>query len=106
MSTTTPDTGAEPLDLTRAERWVLHDVMLRELEAAAEAEESPPWWAHAVLEQVEANDLALTCFEAWRIKRALETYVKDAPERDLEPTASVIDQLDAAYEAPPATVLG
>jgi hypothetical protein len=106
MSTTMPDTCAEPVDLTRAEQWVLHDVMLRELEAAAEAEQSPPWWAHAVLEQVEEGDLTLTCFEAWRVKRALEAYVEDAPERDLRPTWSLIDQLDAAYEAPPLTVRG
>jgi hypothetical protein len=105
MSTTT-DTCAEPVDLTRAEQWVLHDVMLRELEAAAEAEQSPPWWANAVLEQVEESDLALTCFEAWRVERALEAYVEDAPDRDRQPTRSLIDQLKAAYEGAPATVQG
>jgi hypothetical protein len=80
--------------------------MLRELEAAAEAEQSPPWWANAVLEQVEEGNLALTCFEAWRVGRALETYVEDAPDRDRQPTRSLIDQLEAAYEGAPATVRG
>lgn len=106
MSTTTTDTGAEALDLTRAERWVVHAVMLRELEAAAEADRTPPWWAHAVLEQVEDDELSLTCFEAWRVTRALEAYLDDAPDRDVESARSVIDRLDAAYEAPPVAVQG
>lgn len=102
MSTTTADTDAGALDLTRSEQWVLHHAMLQELEAAAAAEEPQPWWALAVLEQVEADGaLALTCFEAWRVERSLRSYASDAPARDAEPARDIADRLDDAYGSTP-----
>ena len=103
MSTTT-DTGAEALELTRSEQWVLHDVMLRELEAAEESDRSPPWWALAVLEQVEGGALTLTCFEAWRVRHAVQSYVDEAPDRDRSVARSILDRIGEAYRSPPAAV--
>ncbi|NHN47056.1 hypothetical protein G9464_05520 [Halostella sp. JP-L12] len=103
MSTTTAS-DAEALELTRTEQWVLHDVMLRELEAAEESDRSPPWWALAVLEQVESDALSLTCFEAWRVKRAVQSYVERAPDRDRSPARTLLGRIEAAYRSPPAAV--
>jgi hypothetical protein len=103
MSLTT-DSGAEALELTRSEQWVLHDVMLRELEAAEESGRSPPWWALGVLKQVEEDALTLTCFEAWHVKRTVQSYVDEAPDRDQSPARSILDRIGAAYRSPPATV--
>jgi hypothetical protein len=103
MSLTT-DSGAEALELTRSEQWVLHDIMLRELEAAEESGRSPPWWALGVLKQVEEDALTLTCFEAWRVKRTVQSYVDEAPDRDQSPARSILDRIGAAYRSPPATV--
>ena len=103
MSTTT-DTGGRALELTRSEQWVLHDVMLRELEAAEESDRSPPWWALAVLRQVEGDALTLTCFEAWRVKRAVESYADEAPDRDRSPALSILDRIGEAYRSPPTPV--
>jgi len=104
MSTSTADTDAGALDLTRSEQWVLHHAMLCELEAAADADESEPWWAIAVLEQVETDGaLALTCFEAWRVTRSLRSYAADAPDRDVDAAEAVAERLSAAYESPPLT---
>ncbi|WP_135821394.1 DUF7853 family protein [Halostella litorea] len=102
MTETTADACAGTLDLTRSEQWVLHHAMLRELEAAADDGETEPWWAIAVLEQVESQGtLSLTCFEAWRVKRSLRTYADDAPARDVDAAEDVAGRLSAAYESPP-----
>lgn len=102
MSTTSTAACAGALDLTRSEQWVLHHAMLQEIEAALTDGESEPWWAIAVLEQVEADGTpSLTCFEAWRVERALRSYADDAPERDTAVARDLADRLATAYEVPP-----
>ena len=102
MSTTTTDARPGAFELTRSEQWVLHHAMLEELEAAVSEGESEPWWALAVLEQVESDGgPSLTCFEAWRVKESLRAYAERAPERDVDAAREVADRLAAAYESPP-----
>ena len=122
MSASTSAAGAVPTDdlgLSRAEQWVLHHVMVRAIEAAHDAHEQPPWWAIGVAQKLElavgdhpsATDWvidseALSCFEAWRIRRALLTYAggEEVPESDAAVAMAIVTRLDERFEPPPSTI--
>ena len=117
MSTTARRRDVTRLDLTRAEQWVVHHVMLNEIERRRENDEAPPWWAIDVIEKLEdrpvpdgtgapSGERSFTCYEAWRLRRALAAYAdrSETPDRDVTLAVDVIHQLEETFVEPPAAL--
>jgi hypothetical protein len=104
---TTPQNGSgdvQRVDLDPAQEWVLHHVMLDRLDEAREQYETTPWWAVAVVEKIERGDLSISTFEAWRLRRDLERYLDEAPERDADEAESILAALESSFESPPRSL--
>jgi hypothetical protein len=82
-----------PLDLSPEEAWVVHAAVLAALERAVEDDDA--WCTVGLLETVE-GDRAFTPDELRSLRKVLQTYFTDAPDRDRETTVSVLDTVDAA----------
>lgn len=116
MSTTTNDARGADLGLSRSESWVLHHILTDRIDAAIEDGERPPWWALEVAAKLESTGTIsasahqrtdrLTCFEAWRVRRALAEYAADesTPNRDAAAAWAIVDRLDASFESPPKVI--
>jgi len=119
MSTIRTETRTEGLGLSRSEAWVLHHVLADRIESARESDERPPWWAVEVIGKLEArgesgptasdqhsSTAALTCFEAWRVRRVLLEYTEESetPDRDAAAARGIVEHLDTTFEEPPATL--
>lgn len=115
MSTTGERRDATRIELDLAEQWVVHHVMLQQIEAHQENGESPPWWAIDVLETLESdaahaedalNDRSFTCYEAWRVRRALSEYAEspDTPQKDVALAIDVIRRVEETFVEPPAAL--
>lgn len=103
---TTGGTNSKRLELSPAEQWVLHHLMLDRLESAREQYDSTPWWAVDVVEKLERGELSFSTFEAWRLRRDLRRYLEEAPDRDAEEAESLLATLESSFESPPASVQG
>jgi hypothetical protein len=119
MSTTATPRTPDGLDLSRAEQWVLHHVMVEHVDRAYDANDAPPWWAVSIAGKLETGGDAgpspesgvqfgdrVTTFEAWRIRRALLEYADraDVPEGDADLAWSIVERLDADFEAAPRAI--
>ncbi|NHN41449.1 hypothetical protein G9C85_07330 [Halorubellus sp. JP-L1] len=100
-----PDrTPTNRLELSRAEAWVVHHVVLAHL--LDEDADAQPWWALEVAEKLEAGENRFTAFEAWRLRCALVEYAdRDAtPEADVALSVAVVDRIDSEFDGPPAAL--
>ncbi|WP_248518256.1 DUF7853 family protein [Salinarchaeum laminariae] len=119
MSTTTTQSAPDGLNLSRAEQWVLHHVMVEHVDRAYETNDSPPWWAVSIAGKLETGGDAgpspgtgvqfgdrVTTFEAWRIRQALVTYADrtDVPEGDADLAWRIVERLDGSFEAAPRAI--
>lgn len=119
MSTTAHAAPTDGLDLSRAEQWVLHHVMVEHVDRAYEDDESPPWWAVSVAGKLETVGAAgptpgtgvtledrLTTFEAWRVRQVLVEYAErtDVPDADAELAREIVASLDAEFEPAPVSL--
>jgi hypothetical protein len=103
-TTTTGGTDRKRVELTPAEQWVLHHLMLEQLDRAREEYDSTPWWAVDVVEKLERGELSFSTFEAWRLRRDLERYLEEGPDRDAEEVESILTVLERSFESPPASL--
>lgn len=103
---TTGGTDVKRLELSPAEQWVLHHLMLDRVDRAREQYDSPPWWAVDVVEKLERGELSFSTFEAWRLRQDLRRYIEEAPDRDADEAESILATLETAFESPPASVQG
>jgi len=101
--------------MSRAEQWVVHHVMLQQVEAHREDGESPPWWAINAIEKLEdrpvddgtaGTDRPFTCYEAWRLRRALSKYAEqpETPEDDVAAAVGLVRRLDETFVEPPTAL--
>ncbi|GAA0673238.1 hypothetical protein ACFQDG_10145 [Natronoarchaeum mannanilyticum] len=101
--------------MSRAEQWVVHHVMLQQVEAHREDGESPPWWAINAIEKLEdrpveestaGTDRPFTCYEAWRLRRALSEYAEqpETPEDDVAAAVGLVRRLDETFVEPPTAL--
>jgi|AntRauTorcE11898_2_1112593.scaffolds.fasta_scaffold33979_1 hypothetical protein len=119
MSTTATSTAPNGLDLTRAEQWVLHHVMVEHVDRAYETHDAPPWWAVSIAGKLETGGTAgpspgtgvqlgdrVTTFEAWRIRQALVEYADrvDVPSEDTELAWRIVERLEAEFEDAPRAI--
>ena len=117
MSTTAKRRDTTRFEMSRGEQWVVHHVMLQEIEAHRENGESPPWWAIEVIEKLEdrpvvggesttSTERPFTCYEAWRIRRALADYAERAetPEDDVTDAVRLVRRLDETFVEPPTAL--
>jgi len=117
MSTTAKRRDASRLEMSRAEQWVVHHVMLQQVETYQEDGESPPWWATEVVEKLEdrsvvdeeataTTDQPFTCYEAWRLRRALTDYAEQptTPESDVTTAVTLAQRLDETFVEPPTAL--
>lgn len=114
MSTTARRRDTTRLDLSRDEQWIVHHVMLRAIEARQDEGQAPPWWALDVIEKLEDRpvdgsvsvDRPFTCYEAWRLRRALASYAERAetPEEDVALAVRVAERLDERFVEPPTAL--
>lgn len=119
MSTSASASTTDGLDLSRAEQWVLHHVMVEHVDRAYDEAETPPWWAVSVAGKLETEGDAgptpgtgvalgdkLTTFEAWRIRHALLEYADraDVPEPEAELARGLVDLFDAEFERAPRVI--
>lgn len=119
MSTTATPTTPDGLDLSRAEQWVLHHVMVEHVDRAYETDDEPPWWAVSIAGKLETGGTAgpapgtgvqlgdrVTTFEAWRVRRALVSYADraDVPESDADLAWCIVERLDAEFEDAPRAI--
>ncbi|MCL9812470.1 hypothetical protein [Natranaeroarchaeum aerophilus] len=115
MRNSVPRRDRTRIDMSRAEQWVVHHVVIAEIEASYEARESPPWWVLSVLEKLEDRPVrerdadggpTFSCYEAWRVRRALCEYAEspETPTADVTAAVGVARRLDAAFVEPPAAI--
>ena len=90
------------LDLSMDEAWLIHHVMVKKLTTGA-ADEPQPWWALDIARKLEADDDALTPFEAWRLRRDLLDYAdrESTAASDVARAHSVISRLEARFGRAP-----
>lgn len=115
VTRTVPPRDRTRIDMSRAEQWVVHHVVLDAIEASYEARESPPWWALSVLEKLEDRPVrecdddggpTFSCYEAWRVRNALTAYAEapETPTADVTAAVDVARRLDTAFVEPPAAI--
>lgn len=103
--------------MSRQEQWVVHHVMLQQVESHREDGESPPWWAMNAIEKLEdrpvygdtsttGTDRPFTCYEAWRLRRALSEYAEqpETPEDEVATAVTLSRRLDETFVEPPAAL--
>lgn len=81
-----------PLDLSDEDAWVLHAALTDALDRALDAGETPRDVRSLVL-RVEAGETAFDVDVLRFIADALAAYVDDAPDRDREAAARLLDQV-------------
>jgi len=101
--------------MSHEEQWVVHHVMLQQVEAHRDDGESPPWWAINAIEKLEDRpvdrstadtDRPFTCYEAWRLRRVLSEYAEqpETPEDDVATAVSLVQRLDETFVEPPTAL--
>jgi len=106
MSTSVPSGGpdVQRVELSQAQQWVLHHLMLERLDEARERYQDTPWWAVTVANKLERGNFSFSTFEVWRLRQDLRRYIDEAPQRDAEEAESILAALETAFESPPASV--
>jgi hypothetical protein len=101
---TPPTPDAQPVELSLAEEWVIHSVMLEQL--TGDPDDDQPWWALGIASKLEAGVKLLSPFEAWRLRRDLTEYAdaEDTPEGDAALARDVVERIDERFDHPPETV--
>jgi hypothetical protein len=104
--TTPPAPDAQPVELSLAEEWVIHSVMLDQL-TGDDAEDDQPWWALGIASKLESGVKLLSPFEAWRLRRDLEEYAaaEDTPSEDATLARDVVERIDERFDPPPETIV-
>lgn len=95
-----------PFPLDRAERWIVHAVLLDYVELAAARGAGPDDLGCEldVLEALEAGDSAFTAPELDRIRFRLAAYARavDRPDRDRAMARDVVERLETQHlQLPP-----
>lgn len=94
------DAGLTRIELSRAEQWVVHHLMLDSigLAAADSTPEEPPKYVIRILQNLETGANEFTPLELDHIRYACSSYTRgnDIPEAERKVAASVIRQIDAA----------
>jgi len=87
------------IDLTRAQQWVLHHVMVSRCRRARADRRTPPWWTVDVVEKVEDGVLALSPFEARRVRVDLREFADDAatPAEDARAALAVVEEIEHTF---------
>ncbi|MFC6717083.1 hypothetical protein ACFQGT_06700 [Natrialbaceae archaeon GCM10025810] len=98
MSSTPPETETYDVELSRDQRWIVHHVLTKRLEYAADNDETPPTWVLEVLETIESGGTTITANQGRRLYGAISDYVDDGgtPERDVSDGSAALDHLKAA----------
>ncbi|PSQ19538.1 hypothetical protein BRD00_01345 [Halobacteriales archaeon QS_8_69_26] len=103
MTTTAPESHEDPrrIELTRAEQWVLHHVLVARCERARADRRTPPWWTVDAIEKLENGAPSFTPFEARRLRTDLNEYaeVPETPTEDAEAARTVAEKLERTFEA-------
>lgn len=106
MSTaSTPEqTPTNRLELSRAEAWVVHHVVLERLLGGDDAEQ--PWWALDAMRTLEAGEQRFTAFQAWRLRCALLAHATDpaTPDPDVALARRVADRIERTFDGPPTAI--
>lgn len=91
--------GSRQVDLTRSQQWVLHHVMVSRCRRARADRRTPPWWTVDVVEKVEDGVLALSPFEARRVRVDLREFAYDAatPAEDARAALAVVDEIERTF---------
>lgn len=92
MNGSTSD-GQVVLDLSREEAWVAHAALAREMDRAIENEETPTR-ERSVLLALE-RDEPIDRDGRQTLRAAVESYLDDAPERDVQAGRAVLGTVDA-----------
>lgn len=119
MSITASGCTSGGLELSRAEQWLLHHVMVEHVDRAYETDRTPPWWAVSIAGKLETAGNAgpspgtgaelgdrVTTFEAWRIREALVEYAdqQTVPEDEADLAWRIVERLDTEFEAAPRAI--
>lgn len=96
--TTPTDSRPVSIELSRAEQWVVHHVLLDSVGLARTGAEDPPECVLDILEKLESGDHAFTPFELDHIRYACDVYIHApaTPERDRGIATAVVDRVDDA----------
>ena len=96
MTTPAPDNPLA-LDLSREERWVAHTAVLARVERDLDADEDPAE-ARSLLAKLEQDDADYDAAELRVVRDCIETYLEDAPDRDVEPGRGALDSVELVLD--------
>lgn len=97
MSPTSSETDTHDIALVTPERWVVHHVLAARIDEAIDADERPPEWALEAFAAIESDGETetLTDEQIRHIARLLESYLDDAPKRDVVYGSAVLERLES-----------
>lgn len=101
MSSRPEETQTLDIDLSRAQRWVVHYVLTARADEAIDDRTKPPTWLVNAFEAIEAGERTLTVHQARNLRTAVHAYstAADTHDADVEHAASIVGRLDAALES-------
>lgn len=107
MSTASSSARSVPVTLTRAEKWVIHSVLIAELDRLLDRDQLPQWWIPQLIEKVEADVAEVTQFEAWGARLLLSGYEEsnDLPAAERTLVVDLVERLDMTFGEPPSTLI-
>jgi hypothetical protein len=79
-------------DLSREEAWVLHTALTSAVDRALDADEAPRY-ARSLVLRVEAGEPTFDTEALRFLADALAAYLEDAPDRDRETAARLLDRV-------------
>lgn len=86
------------IDLSPAEQWVVHHVMLDSIGLARPqpTPEEPPEWVIEILQKVEGEDHEFTPLELDHIQHECSAYARDTqtPDSDRELATAIAERID------------
>jgi len=103
---TAPDrTPTNRLELSRAQAWVVHHVVLEHL-LEGDRDGDQPWWALDAVRTLEAGEAEFTAFQAWRLRCALLDHAADpeTPDPDVTHARAVADRIERTFDGPPTAI--
>ncbi len=95
MSSPPQETETHDVELSREERWVVHDVLVTRADETLEDRDAPPAWLLESLERIEAGDETFTAYQTSKLHDVLVAYTNAAetPQRDVPVAHAVVDRL-------------
>lgn len=106
MTAPTPQSQSDEdrrrIDLTRAQQWVLHHVMVSRCEQARADRRTPRWWTVDVIEKLEDDVFVFSPFEARRLWSDLAEYAGDpgTDPREAATARAVVEELEDTFGIP------